>query len=297
VPEKLADELRNLLADLGLDDAEPWEAIDYLTSFFRDNFEYTVYLDIAEGPRGDPVMRFLKEERRGHCEYFATSTVLLLRAAGIPARYVTGYSVSERAGSGDGYVVRGLHAHAWVQAWVDGQWHYVDTTPGGWLSIEREALTVWQPVSDWVSGFPVALTVWLAGPVGSHVWTFIQWASLPFLALYLWFRLFRGQRANRVRPEGRPILTRHGLDSPWYDLEPRLAQLAGSRGRGEPVQRWWSRVQAVRGEPFGRKVNEAIRLHYLLRFGESAHCDAEREELRRLVEACIGMMDSAGTDG
>src|SRR5208283_1108864 len=61
---------------------------------------------------------FLKTTHTGHCQYFATATVLLLRQAGMRARYVTGYAVPESARHGDTYLVRGRHAHAWALAWL-----------------------------------------------------------------------------------------------------------------------------------------------------------------------------------
>ena len=83
-----------------------------------------------------PLTRFLLTSRSGHCEYFATATVLLLRQLGIPARYAVGYYVHEPAGSG--YVVRERDAHAWCLAWnrQTGSWDDFDTTPASWVAIE-----------------------------------------------------------------------------------------------------------------------------------------------------------------
>jgi protein-glutamine gamma-glutamyltransferase len=67
--------------------------------------------------------------RSGHCEYFASATSLLLRSAGIPTRYVVGYSVHEYSPSEQQYIVRARNAHAWVTAYVNGSWITVDTTP------------------------------------------------------------------------------------------------------------------------------------------------------------------------
>lgn len=68
------------------------------------------------------------EQRRGHCQYFTTATVLLLRRAGHQARCVAGFASNEY--DERGVVFRGLHAHAWVEI-VDrtGRWQRVDPTP------------------------------------------------------------------------------------------------------------------------------------------------------------------------
>ena len=70
------------------------EKIARLRIFFLHEFEYARYLSIHPANRfspyrhsGNAISRFLLEGRRGHCEYFASATTLLLREAGVPARY------------------------------------------------------------------------------------------------------------------------------------------------------------------------------------------------------------------
>lgn len=72
-------------------------------------------------------------DRRGHCQYFASSAAILLRRLGHPARCVSGYASDER--DQDGYTFRGLHAHAWAEVRdADGRWQRVDATPPGHLA-------------------------------------------------------------------------------------------------------------------------------------------------------------------
>ena len=75
----------------------------------------------------------MRNARAGHCEYFAASTTLLLRAAGIPARYATGFAVMEYSPLEAAFVVRARHAHAWSRAWNGERWVDLDTTPPSWL--------------------------------------------------------------------------------------------------------------------------------------------------------------------
>ena len=98
-----------------------------LETFLLDNFTYT--LDSVRRTGANPLEDFLFEDRRGHCEYFASALVLLLRAEGIHARLATGFL------GGDlnplGYViVRQSNAHAWVEGWIPGEgWRIFDPTP------------------------------------------------------------------------------------------------------------------------------------------------------------------------
>jgi len=94
--------------------------------YLQGNFHYS--LSVNAPVREDPVMWFLFRSREGHCEFFASSMVLLLRSLGIPARMQAGYAGGEPDGEG-GYNVRDSHAHAWVVAYVQDRWRVFDPTP------------------------------------------------------------------------------------------------------------------------------------------------------------------------
>jgi transglutaminase-like putative cysteine protease len=66
----------------------------------------------------DPVDEFLFESRRGFCEHYASSFVYLMRAAGIPARVVTGYLGGESNPVSNYFIVRQSSAHAWSEVWL-----------------------------------------------------------------------------------------------------------------------------------------------------------------------------------
>ena len=91
-------------------------------------YSYTTAL-VGRGGES-PIEAFLFESRRGHCEYFASSMVLLLRAVGIPSRLVTGFYGAEWSAWERSWIVRQSNAHAWVEAWIDGEgWRVFDPTP------------------------------------------------------------------------------------------------------------------------------------------------------------------------
>ncbi len=97
-----------------------------LTMFREQPFTYT----LAPPELGDnPVDEFLFETRSGFCEHYASAFTYLLRAAGVPARVVTGYLGGEM-NPVDGYlIVRQSEAHAWTELWLPGEgWVRVDPT-------------------------------------------------------------------------------------------------------------------------------------------------------------------------
>src|SRR5205814_260813 len=76
-----------------------------------------------------PLLDFLFRQKLGYCTYFASAMAMVARAHGVPARLVAGYRVSEWSPVGGEFVVREKNAHAWVEAWVGGEWRTYDPTP------------------------------------------------------------------------------------------------------------------------------------------------------------------------
>ncbi|MGH7805468.1 MAG: transglutaminaseTgpA domain-containing protein, partial [Candidatus Binatia bacterium] len=108
------------------DDADRAQA---LLEVFRQGFRYS--LEPGDVGEADPLARFLFETRLGHCEYFASSLAVLLRAAGVPSRIVNGYRGGEWNEYGGYFLVRQSDAHSWVEAFVDDEWQLLDPTPPG----------------------------------------------------------------------------------------------------------------------------------------------------------------------
>ena len=80
----------------------------------------------------NPVSDFLFESKAGHCEFFASAMVLLLRSVNMPARYVNGFRSGEWNDIGQYYLVRHKDAHSWVEAFFYPiGWYPFDPTPQG----------------------------------------------------------------------------------------------------------------------------------------------------------------------
>ncbi len=106
---------------------QPEAIIQHVLQMFNEQeFVYTLEPPIL---RGDTVDQFLFETRRGFCEHYAGSFALIMRAAGIPARIVTGYQGGEFNRVGNYLIVRQSDAHAWTEVWLDDRgWVRVDPT-------------------------------------------------------------------------------------------------------------------------------------------------------------------------
>jgi transglutaminase-like putative cysteine protease len=112
---------------------EPAEKAKRITAFFQTQFEYG-YDFPFESPR-TALEEFLIKRPPAHCEFFATAAALMLRAQGVPTRYINGFVVQERSYDNEYFVVRLKHAHAWLEAYLPGQgWTTFDPTPPGVLN-------------------------------------------------------------------------------------------------------------------------------------------------------------------
>ncbi|MFW2405144.1 MAG: DUF4129 domain-containing transglutaminase family protein, partial [Gammaproteobacteria bacterium] len=100
--------------------------VDRVMSMFREQEFYYTLTPPSLGEH--TVDEFLFETRSGFCGHYASAFTLLARAAGIPARIVTGYQGAEFNPLGNYWIVRHADAHAWTEVWIDGNWVRFDPT-------------------------------------------------------------------------------------------------------------------------------------------------------------------------
>ncbi|MBF0542681.1 MAG: transglutaminase domain-containing protein, partial [Nitrospirae bacterium] len=155
------------------------EIIERLGSIFKSDYRYSLKPEYAQ------IEDFLMKKKSGHCEYFATGTVLILRSLGIPSRYVTGFSVSERYKGL--FIVRQRHAHAWARANINGRWIDIDTTPSIWAEEEAEDASIMEPMTDFFQGLNFRFQKWKAeGGIERNKW--IIYGLFVIVMIYLLVR-------------------------------------------------------------------------------------------------------------
>jgi transglutaminase-like putative cysteine protease len=158
-----------------------------------------------------PVDDFLFSTREGFCEHYASAFAVLMRAAGIPARIVTGYHGGDLNEFGNYLIVRQAEAHAWTEIWLQGRgWLRIDPTSvvsplrvdsgisaavqrseslpmmvrGDFETLRRLRLS-WDYVANawnqWVLGYTPERQQWLLGRVGIDNATWEKLTALLFL--------------------------------------------------------------------------------------------------------------------
>jgi transglutaminase-like putative cysteine protease len=111
----------------GEQNTNPRQTLIKALRFYNREFTYTLEPPLLDPV--DPYDDFLFNSKQGFCEHFSGSFALLMRAAGIPARVVTGYQGGEVNPINKELIVRQADAHAWVEVWLaDEGWVRVDPT-------------------------------------------------------------------------------------------------------------------------------------------------------------------------
>ena len=136
-PRNINPRAQALARELRAQSKDDMDFIQKVMNYFVDNnFVYTLEPPLMPV---DPVDQFLFQARAGFCSHYASAFAVLMRAAGIPARLVSGYQGGERADGDDYLSVYQYEAHAWNEVWLDGRgWLRLD--PTSWVSPERIAL-------------------------------------------------------------------------------------------------------------------------------------------------------------
>ncbi len=291
VPTNEVPALDQIISEMKISGATEERKLLAVQQFFAANFSYSTWLgpDKVARTNETALARFLLHSRSGHCEYFATATVLLLRELGIPARYAVGYAVHEP--SGHGYVVREHDAHAWCLVWNETAqtWEDFDTTPASWIAKETKSASAMQWFSDfwsWVR-FEIAKLRWGQ----ANLRQYILWALIPVLVLLLYQIIFRRGRRRRLQAKtGKTAAAIFwpGLDSEFYLLERKLAARGVPRQPSEPLSGWLTRALADPALADLRKpLQELLRLHYCHRFDPRGLSGQEREALTREAKNCL----------
>jgi protein-glutamine gamma-glutamyltransferase len=282
--------------------------VDAVLQYFRDEpFVYTLQPPLLGS--GHPVDEFLFGTRRGFCEHYASAFTMLARAAGIPARVVTGYQGGELNPISNRLVVRQSEAHAWSEVWLEGHgWMRVDPTgavapqrielslgdalpagervPGsrfrGFRGL-RELSQSWDALdslwTDWVLGYgperQLALLARLGMP-GADWRTLVIGLTVlvaaMMLALTLWLAL-------RLRAPPTPEALR------LYREFCRRLERAGLRRAPQEGPRDFAARVAARRPALAARVGQITRLYTTLRYGPASADGTLLAALRREVRS------------
>ncbi|WP_454831541.1 transglutaminase family protein [Pseudoxanthomonas wuyuanensis] len=241
--------------------------VERALDWVRAEFGYTLDTPL---PGRHSVDEFLFEQKNGYCEHFSSAFVVLMRAAGIPSRVVTGYVGGYRNPFGDYWVVRNMDAHAWAEVWLPQRgWVRVDPTAA--VAPER----IYDTLEDRLGGGGVAGRLMQVGDFG-------DWLRRGWNDLVLGFdasrqeRMLAGFGIDRLSGQRLSLLfalvaalalawmgwwlarserERDPLLRAWHRLTARYARRGLGREAHEPALAWAQRIAAAAPERAGELVS------------------------------------------
>ena len=192
-----------LVAGWRAQDADPQALVGRALDWFGREFFYTLEPQLLGRHSVD---EFLFEQKAGYCEHFASAFTFMMRAAGVPARVVTGYQGGYFNPIGGHWVVRHSDAHAWSEVWIAGR---------GWLRVDPTSVVAPSRIEDGLEG--------LTGSSAEQVW-FAPLRNASDWMLRNWNDVVLGFDAGRQRSMLRPL----GIDDAgWQTLGSAFAVAAG----------------------------------------------------------------------
>ena len=252
--------IKKVSTELMLASKTPGQAVTAIKEYFRDNYRYSL-IQRYRFKGNNRFEDFLLNSHQGHCEYFATATVLLLRSAGIPSRYNVGYSVQEFSNLENQHVARARDAHSWATAFINGQWHIVDTTPPDWIGIDAGGEPWWITFTDIYSWMQFRLSEWRNGSGDNRQ---LLWFALAIFLFYLLWRLRTVKSGRNIFAfPGRKKREKKNPDSMINTLLETIEKIYPARLKGETVINWFSRIGLF---PGNRELGQILKLYYRHRF-------------------------------
>ncbi|MFZ2949623.1 MAG: DUF3488 and transglutaminase-like domain-containing protein [Desulfuromonadaceae bacterium] len=247
LPDKLSDRVKAVAAKIMRGGKNDRTKVEILENYFRTGgYRYSTR-DLATGDLA--LEQFLFEKKQGHCEFFASSFALLLRAAGVPCRLVGGYLGGEYNELGGYYLVTDDKAHVWVEAYIEGSgWVRIDpssfaanagdvwTTPASRSLMLRITLLIDSLNYVWnraVISYDFEQQMTIASAAGSRLQRIsplrIIRGLVPYFggSLLIAGLLFAAGRASLFRPREQRILNRF-----FRAVEREYGMPAGVGGRG-----------------------------------------------------------------
>ena len=131
LPNNITPETYNLVKDLLKDCKNNEEKINKINKYLVENYKYS--LEVSRVPADKEFLDyFLFKEKKGYCTYFATAATIFARIAGVPARYVEGFSMDNTKDSNGVFLVGNNRAHAWCEVLTspsENLWKTFECTP------------------------------------------------------------------------------------------------------------------------------------------------------------------------
>ena len=239
LPGSLPERVRQLSKELTDGKSNAYDKAKAIEAYLRT---YPYDLNVSAPPEGvDVADYFLFDLKKGYCDYYATSMVVLARASGLPARFVSGYSPGSYDAPNAQYVIRELNAHSWAEIYFpEIGWIEFEPTASqpeiDRSTIDEETVIAEQSpdptVTDLLNRFRLVKAIYWFSPIG-----------IIFLFLFLYYVIIERWQYLRLAPA-------LAIEKIYRKLYRQGRSLAGERTKAETpnefMQKLISKLDSVR---------------------------------------------------
>jgi protein-glutamine gamma-glutamyltransferase len=306
LPNSMSERVRKLAHQLVKEGSSTFERAHTIEAYLRRSFTYD--LNSPAGKSADPLDDFLFTSRRGHCEFYSTAMVVLLRELKVPARNVTGFIGGSYNRFGHYYAVRQGDAHSWVEVFLPERgWQTFDPTPpaeseprselSGALAFVRDIIeATGQRWDRYVVGYDLRQQVFLFESISKfnsrHVSPVLAKVKIArsvaviglagaVIAYFVWRRKKKPATSSRPAADGR---TRERLIATalYEQLEVAMNAQGIARGASIPPLQHAEALKGL-GHPLAGEVLELTELYLHARFGGKSITEDDRKTFETRV--------------
>jgi hypothetical protein len=267
-----------------------------IKTYFNQTFEYKLGTSVKGSV--DPILTFLRNGK-GHCELFATTTVMALRSYNVPARYVTGFYCSEPHPSGNYFIGRSRDLHAWVEYYDDksATWKLLEPTPPGampnseskfnWFSsLWDNVVNRWNAlISSVVRGyFAETVLIFLGSILDILIWCFNA-PLRALISLSLIFLFFYRRNSGKLKENYSKefLLLRKDLDKTMA----KIKKIKDFKLNPSSTLSEIARQIELRQHPNAEQLAACVREYETLRFCEAQRSDDRVREVKKKFSAAL----------
>lgn len=313
LPESLPDRVKLLARRLTAPLEHDWDKALAIQSYLHQHYLYQLDSIGYPGEQQDFVDHFLFQSQQGYCDHFSTALTVMLRASGVPARWVKGFAPGEVSYLEDEQLyqatVRERHAHSWAEVYVKGAgWVPIEATPGFSAAGEPVQMAEGEQLAaaelgeqaadpSWIQMLKVKSKVlysalaseikdrYIASAISLHQWVIAAVMFFLILVIFPVIRIMKGQYISFIQNPRDRLL--HCFEKVWE----RMFKLYGPMQPDQTIREYMHalcRKHALRE----MELMEFARMYENVRYGTFRYPPYREEEIQEKSRKLFRFLDA-----
>ncbi len=268
----ISSRVKKLAQKITRQHSSQFEKVMAVKNFLKKNYRYD--LDVPPFPPDKEVVDyFLFEIKRGYCEHFATAFVVLLRAAGIPARLSTGYLPGNLNPFTGYYEVKAADGHAWGEVYFPPYgWLTFDPTPGFDDPVFTKSKPLWEEFLNYLEAkvrFKESI---------SKITGLAKVYKLPLFLIFLTYLTYLVGQKFKLKPKPQ---FHDEMGKELFLLSEELAKRGYQRSKDQTLREWLFSLQDAFS---GLKINDFLEPYEKSRYGKIELAKKEKIQALKAIK-------------